>query len=304
MCGPAPVRTVGGVKLALALLFSLVLAAPAAAADTVVHNAGTDAPSDLDSYGSRVAWTQGDYAENGRRLWTLEKGVATRVKVKPFTSLDVTAGPQGQPVAVYNRCAGKRCTFFMYDFQARRESQMKGAPAGGYANWRFWRDRFALIRNGRFVVVGLDGSTRDVGRAKSLTHAELDFNGEALTYINEYSDHDYYEYEQAYFPVTGKGRIVNRAAYGASGDLSLSDARADAEYGYAAKLAGEFGGDNRLLRVNLKTGKRQFANLPTVTGHAVHIGDKQALVLHCSDPDDDGYDECELILSDLRYRDA
>src|SRR5262245_29751733 len=119
MCGHAPVRTVGGVKLALALICSLVLAAPAAAADKVVHDAGTETPNNLDSYQSRVAWTQGDYADNGRELWTLEKGVATRVKVKPFTSLDVTAGPTGQPVAVYDRCAGKRCTFFMYDFKTR-----------------------------------------------------------------------------------------------------------------------------------------------------------------------------------------
>lgn len=290
-------------KLALALLLLLVFAVPAAAAGTVVHRFGPEGLEDLDSYGDRVAWTESvERSDEANALWTLERGVAIKVNIKPVLSMDVAAGPKGRPVAVYNRCAGSRCTFFLYDFKTRRESRLKGAPTGGYSNWRFWRDRFALIRNGRFVVVGLDGSKpKDVGRARSLASQSIDFNGQALSYVNLYEpEADYFEYDLAYFPVVGKGKILKVATHGASGELSLGDARVDETNAYATQIAGEFGGPNRLWRVNIKTGKQQYAGLPRTVGSAVHVGDKQALVHFCRDEDEQ---DCELVLSDVNYRD-
>jgi hypothetical protein len=298
-CGGA--GTVGGVKIALAILLALVLAGPAAAADRVVHEFGQEGLDYIDAYGGRVAWTQGPDDDDGD-LWTLERGVAVKVDVKPVVEIDVTEGPRGRPVVVYTRCPGKRpCTFYMYDFKTRRESRIKGAPKGGFSNWSFWRDRFAVIRGGRFVVAGLDGRTQDVGRARSLADRAIDFNGAALSYINNYEDYDdHIVYELAYFPVQGKGKILKRAAHGASGELSLDDARVDGRYGYVVQTAGEFGGANRLWRVDLKSGVQQYTNLPGLPSTAMPLGDKQVLVHACHDEDEL---DCDLTLALVRYRD-
>ena len=95
-----------------ALILSLVLAglaaAPANAADVVLRTFDETDVGSIDAYGDRVAWTETGDSESGA-LMTLEGSEAVAVDVKPVRHLDLAAGPDGKPVAVYDRCKAGRC---------------------------------------------------------------------------------------------------------------------------------------------------------------------------------------------------
>ncbi|WP_157592565.1 hypothetical protein [Solirubrobacter soli] len=288
--------------LIFASLLVLCAAAPAHAADTADTALRTFDKTDigtLDGYRDRVAWTEA----NGT-LWTVEAGAAVQVDVKRVDGIDVAAGPDGRPVAVYER--GSK--FYLYDFAAKRERRIKSP--GKVQNWAFWKDRFAVIRDGRLQIVPQGGKARDVGRAKSLAGNSIDFNGVGVAYVNEFirDDEDVEEFELAYWPATGPGagRIVMRVAHGASGDTSLAGAVLSPTKAYATQRGGEFGGPYRLWRVDLKSGKKHYAGLPAGANLAVPLGAEQAVAYVC--PPEDDFDEddaeqpCRLILRSVTWR--
>jgi hypothetical protein len=279
--------------LALSCLFLVAIATPSRAADTTLRTFDKTGLGSLDAYGDRVAWT-----EDEGTLWTVENGVATTVAVKKVGGLDMAAGPDGKPVAVYTR--GRR--FYLYDFAAKRERALKSP--GKVDNWGYWKGRFAVIERGRLRV-----GTHDVGPAKSLKDEEIDFNGAGIAYIKQsFPDDDVEEFELAYWPATtaGSGRIVLRVAHGASGDLSLSGPVLSPTKAYATQRAGEFGGPYRLWRVDLKTGKKEYAGLPSGSNRSVPVGAGQAVAYAC--PREDEFDEedteqpCRLILRSVTWR--
>ena len=209
---------------AAALLTFLLLATPASAADVTVREFSATELESLDAYRDHVAWTESS-GRGQNQLMTLVNGAAVAIPVKPVEGMDVAAGPNGQPVVVYNRCGKQRCTFYTYDFATGREQVLKGAPAGNWENWSFWRDRFVLIRKGRLVVFPLGGKPRDVGRAKTLADKAIDFNGVAVSYVNQTEpEADVEQYSLAYWPVSGKGRSLLDLRHGLSGDLSMAGA--------------------------------------------------------------------------------
>jgi hypothetical protein len=284
--------------LVSAIAFLLAAAAPAPAADVVVRTFEEDELGTIDAYRERVVWTEGKGT-----LMTLEDDTAVPVGVARVGRLDVAAGPDGKPVAVYDRCTARRCTFHLYDFAARRERVLKGAPAGKPENWAFWRDRFAVIRDGRFQVVPLGGKPRDIGRARRLADEEIDFNGAGIAYVKDIQrTEDIEEFQLAYWPATGAGtgRILLRASHGALSDLSLAGARLSATRAYATQRAGEFGGPWRLWRVNLRSRTRSYAGLPVGTTVALALGSKRAIAAVCPRPEDE--DPCRLVLRATRWR--
>jgi hypothetical protein len=279
--------------LALSCLFLVAIATPARAADTTLRTFDQTDLLWMDAYQDRVAWTEDDGT-----LWTAEHGVATRLAVKPVDRADVAAGPDGKPVAVYTR--GKR--FYLYDFAAKRERALKSP--GKVDNWAYWKGRFAVIERGRLRV-----GNHDVGPAKSLQDETIDFNGAGIAYVKQsFRDEDVEEFELAYWPATtaGSGRIVMRAAHGASGELSLSGAVVSPTKVYATQRAGEFGGPYRLWRVDLKTGKKEYAGLPSGATASVPVGAKQAAAYTCPTEseldDDDAEQPCRLILRSVTWR--
>jgi hypothetical protein len=277
--------------LALTLLLFLTATTPATAADVVLRTLDSTDLSWIDAYRDRVAWVEDD-----GRLWTVEDGAAVAVAVKRVDRLDVAAGPDGAPVAVYRRGA----RFALYDFAAKRERALK-APTGKLSNWAFWKDRFAVVRDGRLQIVPLTGRTRDIGRAKSLGGKAIDFDGTGVAYINQDApSEDVEAFELAYWPATGpgKGRVVLRAAHGASGDLSLDGPVLSASKAYATQRGGEFGGPWRLWRVDLRSGTRDYAGLPGGTTVALPLGAEQAVAQVCPDAED----ACRLVLRDVTYR--
>lgn len=288
---------------AAALLSFVLLATPASAADVTVREFSATELESLDAYRDHVAWTESS-GRGQNQLMTLVNGTAVAIPVKPVEGMDVAAGPDGQPVVVYNRCGKQRCTFYTYDFATGREQVLKGAPAGNWENWSFWRDRFVLIRKGRLVVFPLGGKPRDVGRAKTLADKAIDFNGVAVSYVNQTEpDADVEQYSLAYWPVTGKGRSPLNLRHGLSGDLSMAGAYVSSTYAYATQRSGEFGGPNRLWRIKLSTGKRDYAGLPSFAAWAVPLGAKQAVVYGCPTNEDDDVDTpCRLVLRDVTYR--
>jgi hypothetical protein len=275
--------------LALAALLLLAAATPAAAADAVLRPLEDTDLSSIDAYRDRVAWSEDDGT-----LWTVEDGAAVAVDVKRVDRVDVTAGPGGAPVAVYRR--GSR--FHLYDFARRREQTLKSP--GDADNWAFWKDRFAVVRDGRLEIVPQAGKPRDVGRAKSLAGKALAFNGAGVSYVNELApDQDRVEFQLAYWPATGAGagRIVMRAAHGASGDLSLDAPLVTPAKAYVTQRGGEFGGPWRLWRVDLRSRVREYAGLPSGTREAVPVGAGRVVAHVC--PEERA---CRLVLRDVIYR--
>jgi hypothetical protein len=283
-------------SLALTVLFLLAVVAPAHGADTVLRTFDQTDINALDAARDRVAWTE----EDGK-LWTVEAGAAVDTGVKGVGRVDVAAGPDGEPVAVYRR--GSR--FFLYDFAAKRERRLKSP--GKVDNWAFWKDRFAVIRGGRLQIVPQGGKARDVGRANSLANKSIDFNGVGIAYVNSFfRTEDIEEFELAYWPATGAGagRIVMRVAHGASSETSLDGAVLSPTKAYGTQRGGEFGGPWRLWRVDLKSGTREFAGLPGGANLAVPLGAKQAVAYVCPREDDDADDEqpCRLISRSVTWR--
>jgi hypothetical protein len=281
-------------------LVVLFAAAPAHAADTVLRTFDKTDINAIDAAGERVAWTEEDGS-----LWTVEAGAAVDTGVERVGRVDVAAGPDGKPVAVYRRGSN----FRLYDFAAKRERALESP--GKVDNWAFWKDRFAVIRGGRLQIVPQRGKARDVGRAKSLAHKSLDFNGVGVAYVNDvFRDEDVEEFELAYWPATGPGtgRVVMRAAHGASGDLSLDGAVVSPTKAYATQRAGEFGGPYRLWRVALKGGRKEYAGLPGGATMAVPVGAGQAVAYVCPredefDDEEDATEEpCRLILRSVIWR--
>jgi hypothetical protein len=282
----------------IAAFLLLSFAAPASAADTVLTTFDGSELDTLGAFRDRVAWT-----ETGGTLMTVEDGRAVAVNVERVGRLDVAPGPDGKPVAVYDRCRNARCRYFLYDFAAKRERKLMG-PTAMVANWAFWRDRFAVIRNGRLVIVPVKGKRRDVGRAESLEDKGLDYNGAGVSYVNEREpEPDVEEYGLAYWPATGpgSGRELMRVAHGASGDLSLDGPFLTASRAYAVQRAGELGGPWRLWRVPLRGGAREYAGLPAHTVEAVPLGSGQAVAEVCPSADDED-EPCRLVLHPTSYR--
>jgi hypothetical protein len=279
--------------LALTVALLLAVAAPAHAADTVLRTFDTTDINALDASGDRVAWTE----EDGT-LWTAEAGAAVRTGIEGVGRVDVAAGPDGEPVAVYQR--GSR--FHLYDFAAKRERRLKSP--GKDDNWAFWKDRFAVIRKSRLEIVPQSGKPRDVGRAKSLADKTLDYNGTGVAYVNSsFRTEDIEEFQLAYWPATGPGagRIVMRVAHGASGDTSMDGPVLSPTKAYATQRGGEFGGPYRLWRVDLKSGKREYAGLPGGGNLAVPLGAKQVVAYVCPGEDDEER-PCRLILRTVTWR--
>jgi hypothetical protein len=65
---------------------------------------------------------RGGDSERGA-LMTLEGSKAVAIDVEPVRHLNLAAGPEGKPVAVYDRCKAGRCTYFLYDC-ARRSATL------------------------------------------------------------------------------------------------------------------------------------------------------------------------------------
>jgi hypothetical protein len=65
---------------------------------------------------------------------------------------------------------------------------------------------------------------------------------------------------------------------------------------YVTQRGGEFGGPWRLWRVDLKSGTREYAGLPSETNSAVPVGSKQAVAYVCAQ------DPCRLILRSVTWR--
>ena len=161
-----------------------------------------------------------------------------------------------------------------------------------------------LIRKGRLVLFPLSGKPRDIGPAKSLAAKAIDFNGVAVSYVNETEpETDVQQYSLAYWPVSGKGRTLMSLRHGLSGDLSMAGAYVSPSYAYTTQRSGEFGGPNRLWRIALRTGKRQYASMPSFVAWAVPLGTKQAIAYGCPTNEDDDVDTpCRLVLRDVTYR--
>ena len=169
----------------------------------------------IDAYRDRVAWAR------GRRQAVDRRGRRRRARGRQARRPRSTWPPArtARPSRSTGAARGSRSTT-----SPPSASGALKAPAGKLSNWAFWKDRFAVVRDGRLQIVPLTGKARDVGRAKSLEGKTIDFNGTGVAYINQdVPSEDVEAFELAYWPATGPGagRVVLRAAHGASGDLSL-----------------------------------------------------------------------------------
>jgi hypothetical protein len=235
---------------------------------------------------------------------TLEGGVAVPVNIRPIGGgLDLSPGPGGKPIATYDRCTKRRCQFYTYDFATHQERALKGAPTGNWDNWAFWRDRFALVREGRLLMIPVGGKPRDIGRARSLGEKTIDFNGVGVAYVNvSEPEGDVEEYELVYWPLGGKGRYLMSVRHGLSGDVSLVHPFVSSTYAYATQPPGEYGGPSRLWRVPVRGGKRRYAPLPYDTVQALPVGAKRAIAAVCPNPEENDDVTCRLVMRPVTYR--
>lgn len=127
-------------RAALALLFTIALAAPATAAQELAASPGRIV---ADAYGARVVWAQLDPSTG---LWELVEhraGKVRRLRADAFREpvrLDLGPGPDGRVVAVYAR-QGKLA---LYDFKTRKERALVEFGAGSLPS--IWRNEMVFAR--------------------------------------------------------------------------------------------------------------------------------------------------------------
>ena len=93
-----------------------------------------------------------------------------------------------------------------------------------------------------------------------------------------------------------RDRVLLRVAHGASGDRSLAHPMLSATKAYVTQRGGEFGGPWRLWRIDLKSGTREYAGLPSGTSDAVPVGAKRVVAYKCAS------ESCELISRSVTWR--
>ena len=155
--------------------------------------------------------------------------------------------------------------------KADDEVDVAAGPVAEYARgMRFYRFDFATHRE---RAIERPRKARDV-RVDHTTRGE-----------------DVEEYRLVY-----RDRVLLRVAHGASGDLSLAQPLLSATKAYVTQRGGEFGGPWRLWRVDLKTGRREYAGLPSGANSAVPVGAKRVVAYVCAK------DPCQLISRSVTWR--
>lgn len=142
-----------------AVALALMLAAPAAAADTVV--ATTARPTTVDAFAGRAVWSAWDPAARAYRLTEYADGQVRTLPVAPSRvpfDVDLGPAPRRGTLAVYSRCKrppvtswqlnGRRgCDLYRYDFRRSRESRIARANSRSDEYWpTVWRGRLAFTR--------------------------------------------------------------------------------------------------------------------------------------------------------------
>jgi hypothetical protein len=149
----------------------LALGAGPAAADVTV--ATVSKPASVSFFEGRLAWSSFDPATNRFVLMTRIGDVTTALPVAPRrVPFDIDLGPDrnGATVAVYSRCrrepdfttavgnaiinqfpdwrSGRGCDLYKFDFDAGRETRVRGASTGRASEFlpSIWRNRIAFAR--------------------------------------------------------------------------------------------------------------------------------------------------------------
>jgi hypothetical protein len=155
----------------LCSVVALTAGTGSAAADTTVATLSKPAP--VSFFEGRLAWSSFDPATDRFVLMTRIGDVTTALPVAPRSvPFDVDLGPDrnGATVAVYSRCrrdpdfttavgnaiinqlpdwrSGRGCNLYKFDFEAGRESRVRGVSTGRASEFlpSIWRNRIAFAR--------------------------------------------------------------------------------------------------------------------------------------------------------------
>jgi hypothetical protein len=126
-------------------------------------------------YGGHVTWVDTVAAADGRNVKVVLDRIGTTTRVLPIAamnSLDVGPGPEGQAVAVYDRCQ-PRCRLWRFDYATNRETRIRPS-VGGLRFPTVWGHQLALLRGGTVYVAAADGKrARPVARIDDADTIEL-----------------------------------------------------------------------------------------------------------------------------------
>ena len=153
-------------RAAAAVLLTGLVAAPPAAADTIL-SVEPSAPK-LSAYAGSAAWSTYDADAGAWFLVTRREGVLERARVAPRSvpfDVDVGTDGSGRVVAAYSRCdrdpagaapAGRGCDLYAYDLYSRRERRLAGPSTAAASEYMpsldSGRVAFGRVRDGRTDV--------------------------------------------------------------------------------------------------------------------------------------------------------
>jgi hypothetical protein len=269
-------------RIALALL-ALLVAAPAAAADTDLGTLDHDTP--VATFGGRAAWSAYDPVARRYALmtWTAEAGVQAVPVPSRAAAFDVDLGPSaaGAVTAVYSR-AGR---LYSYDFAGGGEQRL---PLRGHAPTLF-RSRVAFLRGRTLRSAGLDGEKPRVLAPKLRRgFGSFDIADHRLAYVMTFGAGEGRAVELRVRNLrTGRDRLVNRSSSGALSHVEITGVNFDraSELG-AIKVRRGAAGD-RLLRFKTRLaqspGPANVLDGGLTGGHVFYLQAADEFSFSCAD---------------------
>lgn len=261
-------------RRSLLLLIAMAAALPAtASARTIAVEQGR---VHADAHGDRIAWSSFDPEARVWRLVTLEAGEVVRTRAPaaahPFR-LDVGPGPGGQPVAVYPRCSAiGECDLFLYDFERRRQRKLRRLSSRDASEslptvWGRWV-AFARRANGVSTLyrARLNGKRSQVLPSGLHTGPSgplaLEMRRRRVVFVWSRQTPEGITQQQLFAAKDGDVDVldVTNSQAGISTAFVTPEIRGRRVF-YARPVEGRATG-NELRRVNLRTGRRDFARAP------------------------------------------
>lgn len=304
-----PARRLGPVRrsaitVALAVLAS-ALCAPAsiAAKDQQLRVRAWEDIASLEAYGPLVAWVERD--SGAWTVWTLARGKPARLSLPPLDRpfLDVGPGPDGRPVVVFERCAGRRCDVKAFDPIARRERTLVrniSPRPERIHDPMVWRTSVSFIDDRRHRIIRPIGSGTAVDLGTAPYRDEGDLGPLGVYVTSSWARDDGATVWELSLRRQRRGRTTSEvklsAAYGESGWLALRQPVASTRFVYVTRVSDYEGdvplGDWALHRIDQRTGAKAQTSLPNGTENAVAFRDGY-LALSCP-PTEDGARTCTL----------